>query len=97
MKSPSRGADCTAGARRSRRPWPVTASLECWCSSPISERPAITNRQAVDIAKVRNEVLIEAPNHKRRRRLSVHASRARPLDRDAESLWQAGDLRFRGD
>ena len=30
---------------------------------------------AIDIAKVRNEVLIEAPTHKRRRRLSVLNSR----------------------
>lgn len=45
----------------------------------------MTNRQpiptdallvAIDIAKVRNEVLIEAPNHKRRRRLSVLNTRA---------------------
>ena len=67
----------------------------------------MTNRQpiptdallvALDIAKVRNEVLIEAPNHKRRRRLSVlNTCRARPLDRDAESLWQIGDLRLRDD
>jgi hypothetical protein len=45
----------------------------------------MTNRQpipmdallvAIDIAKVRNEVLIEAPNHKRWRRLSVLNARA---------------------
>lgn len=31
---------------------------------------------AIDIAKVRNEVLIEAPGHKRRRRFSVLNTRA---------------------
>jgi hypothetical protein len=31
---------------------------------------------AIDIAKVRNEVLIEAPSHKRRRRLPVLNTRA---------------------
>ena len=28
--------------RRSRRPWPVEASLECGCSKPIPERPTMT-------------------------------------------------------
>ena len=55
---------------------------------------AMTNRQpiptdallvAIDIAKVRNEVLIEAPNHKRRRRLSVLNTRAEH-DRLIETL-----------
>lgn len=33
--------------------------------------PAAAVLVAIDIAKVRNEVLIEAPGHKRRRRLLV--------------------------
>lgn len=33
--------------------------------------PAAAVRVAIDIAKVRNEVLIEAPGHRRRRRLLV--------------------------
>ncbi|EZQ14618.1 hypothetical protein CF98_18970 [Halopseudomonas bauzanensis] len=38
--------------------------------------PADAVLVAIDIAKARNEVLIEAPNHKRRRRLPVLNSRA---------------------
>ena len=38
--------------------------------------PADAVLVAIDIAKVRNEVLIEAPGHKRRRRLSVLNTRA---------------------
>jgi ATP-dependent DNA ligase len=69
----------------------------------------MTNRQpiptdallvAIDIAKVRNEVLIEAPNHKRRRRLSVLNTRAehdRLIETLRASLWQTGDLRLRDD
>lgn len=38
--------------------------------------PAATVLVAIDIAKVRNEVLIEAPGHKRRRRLLVLNTRA---------------------
>lgn len=38
--------------------------------------PADTVLVAIDIAKVRNEVLLEAPGHRRRRRLSVVNSRA---------------------
>ena len=38
--------------------------------------PADAVLVAIDIAKVRNEVLIEAPNHKRRRRLPVLNNRA---------------------
>jgi transposase len=38
--------------------------------------PADSVLVAIDIAKARNEVLIEAPNHKRRRRLPVLNSRA---------------------
>ena len=58
----------------------------------------MTNRQpiptdallvAIDIAKVRNEVLIEAPNHKRRRRLSVLNTRAEH-DRLIETLRAYG-------
>jgi hypothetical protein len=52
----------------------------CVSSKLIPERSAMTNRDpipsdavlvAIDIAKVRNEVLIEASHHKRRLRLSV--------------------------
>jgi transposase len=59
----------------------------------------MTNRQpiptdallvALDIAKVRNEVLIEAPNHKRRRRLSVLNTRAEH-DRLIETLRAYGE------
>jgi len=58
----------------------------------------MTNRQpiptdallvALDIAKVRNEVLIEASNHKRRRRLSVLNTRAEH-DRLIETLRAYG-------
>jgi transposase len=58
----------------------------------------MTNRQpiptdallvAIDIAKVRNEVLIEAPNHKRRRRLSILNTRAEH-DRSIETLRAYG-------
>ena len=58
----------------------------------------MTNRQpiptdallvAIDIAKVRNEVLIEASNHKRRRRLSVLNTRAEH-DRLIETLRAYG-------
>jgi hypothetical protein len=58
----------------------------------------MTNRQpiptdallvAIDIAKVRNEVLIEAPTHKRRRRLSVLNTRAEH-DRLIETLRAYG-------
>jgi hypothetical protein len=38
--------------------------------------PADAVLVAIDIAKVRNEVLIEAPHHKRRRRLPILNSRA---------------------
>ena len=38
--------------------------------------PADTVLVAIDIAKVRNEVLIDAPDHGRRRRLSVLNTRA---------------------
>lgn len=38
--------------------------------------PAAAVLVAIDIAKVRNEVLIEAPGHKRRRRLLVLNTRA---------------------
>ena len=38
--------------------------------------PADVVQVAIDIAKMRNEVLIEAPGHKRRRRLSVLNNRA---------------------
>jgi hypothetical protein len=47
---------------------------------PLLERPTMTNRDpippaavlvALDIAKLRNEVLIEMPGQQRRRRLSV--------------------------
>ncbi|MBN9244695.1 MAG: IS110 family transposase, partial [Mesorhizobium sp.] len=38
--------------------------------------PANAVLVAIDIAKVRNEVLIEAPGHKRRRRLPVLNTRA---------------------
>jgi transposase len=44
---------------------------------------------AIDIAKVRNEVLIEAPNHKRRRRLSILNTRAEH-DRLIETLRAYG-------
>ena len=44
---------------------------------------------AIDIAKACNEVLIEAPSHKRRRRLSVLNSRAEH-DRLAEVLHTYG-------
>ena len=44
---------------------------------------------AIDIAKVRNEVLIEAPDHKRRRRLSVLNNRAEH-DRLIEILQDYG-------
>ena len=60
----------------------------------------MTNRQpippdavlvAIDIAKVRNEVLIEASHHKRRRRLSVLNTRAEH-DRLIETLRAYGKL-----
>jgi len=62
---------------------------------PLSPDAALV---AIDVAKVRNEVLIEAAYHKRRRRLSVLNTRAEPrsLDRGSARLWQAGDLRLRG-
>jgi transposase len=65
---------------------------------PHSGETTMTNRQpipmdpllvAIDIAKVRNEVLIEAPNHKRRRRLSVLNTRAEH-DRLIETLRAYG-------
>lgn len=74
-----------ASAHRLRWPWPVEVALECECSQLIPERPTMTSQNsipadavlvAIDIAKVRNEVLIEAPGHKRRRRLSVLNTRA---------------------
>src|SRR5690606_30407719 len=74
-----------ASAHRLRWPWPVEVALECECSQLIPERPTMTSQNsipadavlvAIDIAKVRNEVLIEAPGNKRRRRLSVLNTRA---------------------
>jgi len=49
---------------------------------PISADAALV---AIDIAKVRNEVLIEAPGQKRRRRLSVLNTRTEH-DRFIETL-----------
>jgi ATP-dependent DNA ligase len=51
---------------------------------------------AIDIAKDRNEVLIEAPGHKRRRRLAVLNTRAEHdrLIEVLQALWPAGGLCF---
>jgi hypothetical protein len=51
---------------------------------------------AIDIAKVRNEILIETSLHKRRRHLSVLNTRAEHdrFDRGSASLWQAGVCAF---
>lgn len=51
--------------------------------------PADAVLVAIDIAKVRNEVLIEASNHKRRRRLPVLNNRAEH-DRLIEALQAYG-------
>ncbi|ESX29176.1 hypothetical protein X764_31880 [Mesorhizobium sp. LSHC440A00] len=51
--------------------------------------PADAVLVAIDIAKVRNEVLIEAPGHKRRRRLPVLNTRAEH-DRLVEILQAYG-------
>ena len=69
-----------------------------------SERPTMTSPNAIpadavlvaiDIAKACNEVLIEAPSRKRRRRLSVLNNRAEH-DRLVEVLdvWPLRDLRL---
>jgi hypothetical protein len=54
--------------------------------------PAAAVLVAIDIAKVRNEVLIEAPGHKRRRRLLVLNTRAehdRLIEVLQAYLWSA--------
>ena len=42
----------------------------------LDSTPAAAVLVAIDVAKMRNEVLIEAPGHKRRRRLLVLNTRA---------------------
>lgn len=57
----------------------------------LDSTPAAAVLVAIDIAKVRNEVLIEAPGHKRRRRLLVLNTRAEH-DRLIEVLQAYGQL-----
>src|SRR3954451_11500010 len=67
-ESAARAAFKQRGARRSRRSWPVVRISRMRVSKPIPERPTMTKLNptpdgavlvGIDIAKIRNEVLIE--------------------------------------
>src|SRR6478609_3903282 len=79
-ESAARAAFKQRGARRSRRSWPLVRISRMRVSKPIPERPTMTKLNptpdgavlvGIDIAKIRNEVLIEVAGNARRRRLSV--------------------------
>lgn len=62
----------------------------------LDSTPAAVVLVAIDIAKVRNEVLIEAPGHKRRRRLLVLNTRAEHdhLIEVLQAVWPPCGLRL---